>query len=464
MGCPPRATRTGKDGMNVQASVGEAQSVEARTVRKVFWRIIPFCFVLYIISYLDRANIGYAALQMNKELALTSEAFGFASGIFFIGYFLFEVPSNVMMAKFGPRVWMARILLTWGAVSMLSAFVQSANQLYVLRFLLGVAEAGFFPGIIIYLTYWFRKQEQATTIALFTAAIPVSYLIGAPLSTWIMDAFNNVAGLGGWRWMLLLEGAPAVLGGVACYVLLTDRPEQARWLQVDEKAWLVGELERERAAQGPKVQHLGTWQAISNPKVLYLSAIYFVYQCGSLGVGYWMPQIIKGFAGHLTNTQIGLIAMLPYAVATVGMILWSRRSDRTGERKMHSAWPLLLAGATLTAAGLVDQPAIAMVCIAAALTGLYAFKAPFWAVPTLFLTRSTAAVSIAAINSIGNLGGFVGPYAIGKIRDVTGSAAGGLLFLAALLFVSFAMMALMRLASGRDAILVVAGATNTPAA
>ena len=435
--------------MDAASAIGTAE-VEASTVRKVTWRIIPFCFILYIISYLDRANIGYAALQMNKELALTSEAFGFASGIFFIGYFLFEVPSNVMMNKFGPRVWIARILLTWGAVSVLTAFVQNSTQLYILRFLLGVAEAGFFPGIIIYLTYWFRKKEQATTIAMFTAAIPVSYLIGAPLSTAIMDVFNNVAGLGGWRWMLLLEGAPAILGGLACFFLLTDRPEQAKWLAPDEKAWLAGELERERAAQGPKVQHLGTWQAISNPKVLYLSAIYFIYQCGSLGVGYWMPQIIKGFAGHLTNTQVGLIAMLPYAVATAGMILWSRHSDRTGERKMHSAWPLLLSGATLTAAGLVDNPAVAMVCIALALTGLYSFKAPFWAVPTLFLTRATAAVSVAVINSIGNLGGFVGPYFIGMIKDATGSAAGGLIFLAALVFISFLLMAFMRLGAGRD--------------
>ncbi len=426
------------------------QSIESRTVRKVFWRIIPFCFVLYIISYLDRANIGYAALQMNKELALSSEAFGFASGIFFIGYFLFEVPSNVLMNRFGPRIWIARILLTWGAVSVLTAFVQNSTQLYLLRFLLGVAEAGFFPGIIIYLTCWFRKREQATTIAMFTAAIPVSYLLGAPLSTWILDKFDNVAGLTGWRWMLLMEGAPAVVGGLACFFLLTDRPEQARWLAPEERAWLAGELERERVAQSVSVKHLGTWQAVCNPKVLYLSAIYFVYQCGSLGIGYWMPQIIKGFSGHLTNTQVGLIAMLPYAIATVGMVLWSRRSDRMGERKMHSAWPLLLSGVALLGAGLVGTPVLAMTCIAAALTGLYAFKAPFWAVPTLFLTRATAAVSVAVINSIGNLGGFVGPYVIGLIKDATGSPTGGLIFLAVLLFVSFAMMALMRLSSSRD--------------
>ena len=435
--------------MDAVSDVGPSE-LEARTVRKVTWRIIPFCFTLYIISYLDRANIGYAALQMNKDLALSSEAFGFASGIFFFGYFLFEVPSNIMMARFGARIWIARILLTWGVVSVLTAFVQSSTQLYIARFLLGVAEAGFFPGIIIYLTYWFRKKEQATTIALFTAAIPVSYLIGAPLSTAVMDIFDGVAGLGGWRWMLLIEGAPAVLGGLACFFLLTDRPEQAAWLKPEEKAWLTGELDRERAVRGQKVEHLGTWQAVANPKVLYLSAIYFIYQCGSLGVGYWMPQIIKGFGSTLSNTQIGLIAMLPYAVATAGMILWSRRSDRTGERKMHSAWPLLLSGVTLMAAGLVANAGLAMVCIALALTGLYAFKAPFWAVPTLFLTRATAAVSVAVINSIGNLGGFVGPYIIGVIKGWTGSAAGGLIFLAALVLIAFAMMASMRLGTGRD--------------
>ena len=394
---------------------------------------------------------------------LTSEGFGFASGIFFIGYFLFEVPSNIAMARFGPRIWMARILVTWGIVSGLTAFVHTAWELYSLRFLLGVAEAGFFPGIIIYLTYWFRKRDQATTIALFAAAIPVSYLLGAPLSTWVMDAFNGVYGYGGWRWMLLLEGATAILGGFACYALLANRPEDASWLRPEEKNWLAGELKRERLAQAPAVKHLGTWHAISNPKVLYLSAIYFTYQCGSLGVGYWMPQIIKGFAGHLSNTRIGLIAMLPYAVATIGMVAWSRRSDRTGERKMHSAWPLLLSAVTLTAASLVASPVIAMSCIAAALTGLYAFKAPFWAVPTLFLSRGTAAVSIAAINSIGNLGGFVGPFVVGKAKDMTGHAAGGLTFLALLLFVSFGMMALMRLGSGSDAVIDTRTA-NTPEA
>jgi len=419
------------------AEVAPSPEFERATVRKVTWRIIPLCFVLYIISYIDRANIGYAALEMNKELALTAEAFGFAAGIFFIGYFLFEVPSNIMLGKFGARVWIARILITWGIIAVLSAFVQNAWQLYTVRFLLGVAEAGFFPGIIIYLTYWFRAKEQATTVAYFVAAIPVSYLIGAPLSTFIMD---NVSGFGlsGWRWMIIFEGVPAIIGGVAVLFLFTDRPDQAKWLTPAEREWLTGEIEKDRAAR-PAVKHLGTMQAITNPKVLYLSAIYFIYQCGSLGVGYWMPQIIKAFSSSLSNFQIGLIATVPYALATVAMVVWSRNSDRTGERQNHAAFPLLLSAVTLGAVVFTDIPVISIILISAALAGLYAFKSPFWSLPGLFLSRGTAAVSIAAINSIGNLGGFVGPYAIGLIKGWTGSQDGGLLFLAALILISFGM-------------------------
>ncbi|TGN94392.1 MFS transporter [Burkholderia sp. USMB20] len=415
---------------------------ERALVRKIAWRIIPFVFVLYIVSYLDRANIGYAALQMNKELALSSEAFGFASGIFFIGYFLFEVPSNVMLNKFGARVWIARILVTWGVVSVVSAFVQDATQLYVLRFLLGVAEAGFFPGIIVYLTYWFRAKELATTVALFTAAIPVSYIIGAPLSTWIMDHVHWFQ-WSGWRWMLVLEGAPALIGGVLCFLYLTDRPGDAKWLTPAERAWLLNELDNDRKAR-PLAQHLSSLKTMTNPKVLYLSFIYFVYQCGSLGVGYWMPQIIKGFASTLTHTEIGLIATVPYVVATIAMVMWSRRSDRRRERRLHSAIPLAVAAAALLGAGLSTNPYVSIAMICVSLAGLYAFKSPFWALPTLFLSRSTAAVSIAVINSIGNLGGFVGPFMIGFVKGAGQSATPGLLFLAALLVVSFLMTFFIR--------------------
>jgi ACS family tartrate transporter-like MFS transporter len=417
-------------------------------IRKVTWRIIPFVFLLYIVSYLDRANIGYAALQMNAELALSSEVFGFVSGIFFIGYFLFEVPSNLLLERFGARVWIARILLTWGVIAAATAFAQTAMHLYILRFLLGVAEAGFFPGIIVYLTYWFRSRELATTVALFTAAIPVSYVIGAPLSTWIMD---NVHWLGwsGWRWMLFLEGIPAVFLGVLCYLYLTDRPEQARWLADEEKVWLLAELERDRQAR-KDVRHFGALKAMSNPKVLYLAFIYFVYQCGSLGVGYWMPQIIKGFSSALSHTQIGLIATIPYIVATLVMIAWSRRSDRHGERRLRSALPLAVAAVALVGAGLVRDPYLAIGLISLALAGLYSFKSPFWALPTLFLSRSTAAVSIAVINSIGNLGGFVGPFMIGMVKGNTQSASAGLLFLSALLAIAFIMTLLIRLDRGDD--------------
>jgi MFS transporter, ACS family, tartrate transporter len=416
---------------------------ESAVVRKITLRIIPFVFLLYIVSYLDRANIGYAALQMNKELLLSSEAFGFISGIFFIGYFLFEVPSNVLLNKYGARVWIARILVTWGTIAACTAFAQSANQLYVLRFLLGVAEAGFFPGIIVYLTSWFRTKELATTVALFTAAIPVSYIIGAPLSTWIMD---NVGWLNwsGWRWMLFLEGIPAVALGVACFFFLTDKPQQASWLTVEEKAWLIGELEQDRQRR-KNVKSLGVLRTMTHPKVMYLSFIYFVYQCGSLGVGYWMPQIIKGFSTTLTHTQIGMIAMLPYIVATLAMIAWSRSSDRRNERKLHSAIPLLFSAIGLVGAGLLNNPFMAMTMICLALSGLYSFKSPFWALPTLFLDRTTAAVSIAVINSIGNLGGFVGPALIGMVKGDSQSPANGLVFLSGLLVVGFLMTLLMRI-------------------
>jgi ACS family tartrate transporter-like MFS transporter len=423
-------------------------AVGTRTVRKVTLRIIPFVFLLYIVNYIDRANIGYASLGMNEELGLTSQAFGLAAGLFFIGYFLFEVPSNMALAKFGARKWIARILVTWGLVGSLMAFVNAEWQLYLLRFLLGVAEAGFFPGVIVYLSFWFRGKELATATALFTAAIPVSYIIAAPVSTLILDHVHWF-GLSSWRWVFILECLPAVILGFVCYFLLTERPRDARWLTVEERTWLETELAKDNAPSSER-KHLGTWQAISNPKVLYLAVIYFVYQAGSLGVGYWMPQIIKGFSDKLSNVQIGLIGMVPYIAATIVMIWWSRRSDRTGERKIHTYVPLAFAAVGLFLSGLlIGSPVLAVVFISVSLAGLYAFKSPFWTLPRLFLDRGTAVVAIAAINSIGNLGGFAGPYALGVTTDTTGSSTAGLIFLSALLVIAFAMTVAIRLTSTR---------------
>ena len=386
---------------------------------------------------------------MNAELALTSEAFGFISGVFFLGYFLFEVPSNVMLNKYGARVWIARILITWGIIAAATAFVENTTQLYVLRFLLGISEAGFFPGIIVYLTFWFRNKEIATTVALFTAAIPVSYILGAPMSTWIMDHVHWL-NWSGWRWMLFLEGAPAIVFGLVCYFRLTDSPEHAKWLKAEEKKWLTDELARERF-QRKNAQHLSVWQAIKNGKILYLSFIYFVYQCGSLGVGYWMPQIIKGLSGSTSDFEVGLIATVPYIVATITMIFWSKSSDLRDERKMHSAIPLGVSAIALYAAGFVTDTVGAVSLISIALAGLYSFKSPFWALPSLFLSRETASISIAVINSIGNLGGFVGPYMIGIIKGSgNASPTAALGFLSALLVIAFLMTYLMPIGSESD--------------
>ncbi|MFJ8103039.1 MFS transporter [Lysinibacillus sp. NPDC096212] len=414
---------------------------ERKLMRKVSIRILPFLILCYILAYLDRANIGYAALEMNADLGLTSQVFGLATGIFFIGYFVFEIPSNILMEKFGARIWIARILITWGIISGCTAFAHNEVQLYIIRFLLGVAEAGFFPGIILYLTYWFRGKEQASAIAIFSMAIPVSYIIGAPLSTLIMDNFNFL-GFEGWRWMFILEAFPAILCGFIAFKLLTDKPVDAKWLNDDEKLWLTKTIENEKTVKQSKaVKQDGHFAAFKNGRVWYLSIIYFVYLTGSLGVGYWMPQIIKGFSDDLSNTQVGFIAMVPYIVATIVMILWSRNSDRTKERKFHSAFPLFVAAITLAGAGAFNaHPVLSMILITFALTGMYSFKGPFWTYPQLLLAPSLLAVSIAMINSFGNLGGFVGPYMMGYLKDTFNTSTVGLYFLSTLLLISSIMI------------------------
>lgn len=424
-------------------SIHSDREKQKRLIRRIFMRIIPVVFVLYVVSYLNRANIGYAALQMNAELALHAEAFGFAAGVFFVGFFFFEVPKNMLFPKYGARLCLSLILLTWGIAAVWNGFVENATQLYIARFFVGATEAGFFPGVIYYLSCWFRKEERATSVALFAAAIPVSYICGAPLSMAIMEHISWL-GLSGWRWMTILEGAPALIGGIFVFFFMADRPEDARWLSEEERNWYAKELAAERGSQG-STNPLEMLKAIVNSKVLFLAAIYFVYQAGSLAIGYWMPSIVKETTEGLSVTMVGFVVAIPFIFATAGMIYWSRRSDKHAERKMHAALPLLFSGIALACIGFNPSPVISLLLISAALTGFYAFKAPFWALPGLFLSRAEAAVSIAAINSIGNLGGFAGPYVIGYVKRVTGHPMMGLAVLSVLVFIAFAMTYCMRI-------------------
>lgn len=431
-----------KDGVSFEKKTAENLELENRTIKKVTRRIIPFAFVLYMIAFLDRANLGFAALDMNKDLGLTSEVFGLVTGIFFIGYFLFEVPSNVFLHRFGARKWIARILITWGLFSTLTGFVQNEMHLYILRFLLGVAEAGFFPGMILYLTYWFRGKELARTISLFMMAMPFSYIVGAPLSTWIMDHIHWMD-LAGWRWMFILEGLPAVIMGVVTLFYLTNSPKEAKWLTEEEKSWLIENLAKEQADKTVKKQH-SMKQVLKNTQVWYFCAIYFLYISGGYAIGYFMPQIIQELSSKLTNTQIGLLTMLPYLAASVAMIIWSRRSDRTGERYLHAALPLIFAALGFMGVGFFSDPFVALAMLVVATLSIYCFNGPFWSLPPQFLTGAAAAVGIAFVNSFGNLGGFLGPYILGISKDLTGNVSTGLYVLSGFMLLACLLLILLR--------------------
>jgi MFS transporter, ACS family, tartrate transporter len=395
------------------------------TVKKVSVRLLPFLFVLYVIAYLDRVNFGYAALQMDSALGISAEMFGFISGIFFIGYLLFEIPSNIILQRVGARVWIARIMVTWGIVVIITAFASSAFELAALRFILGIAEAGFFPGLILYLTVWFRQKDLAQAVALFMTALAVSNIIGAPVSTWILD---NIAwaGIAGWRWLFILEGIPAVLLGIVTWLYLTDRPEAAYWLGDDEKAWLAGELGKEETLR----QESGA--GIKGPGVLFdrgvwhLAIVYCMLVIGLYGTGFWMPQIIRALSPSSSNFGIGILMMIPFIAALICMIAWGRHSDRTGERRWHTALPPLLGGIALVGAGLVFQPLVAFFLLIVATVGIFCSFGPFWTRPAAVFTGAAAAVGIALINSVGNLGGFIGPVIMGYLTVLTGSLAGGL--------------------------------------
>ena len=415
--------------------------LEQRTMAKVSARLVPFLMLCYFVAYLDRVNVGFAGLTMRKDLALSNAAFGLASGIFFLSYFVFEVPSNLFLHRFGARKWIARIMLTWGLVSGADAFVQGEYSFYLVRLLLGAAEAGFFPGIIFFLTLWFPGVYRGRIVAWFMAAIPASSVIGAPVSSLLLY-LDGVGGLKGWQWLFVVEAVPALILSVVVFFYLTDRPADATWLAPDERRWLSDRLaaeERQRMA----AEHISVGQALRDWRVLTLALVYFGGVATNYGIGFWLPQIVQSFGG-LSKFQIGLITAIPYAVGTVTMVLWGRHSDRRMERKLHVAIPLAVAAVGIALAGLVSDPLIKMVLLSIAGFGVFANLPVFWTLPAAFLSGAGAAAGIAIINALGNLAGFVGPYAMGWIKDSTGSFGGGLLLIAALALIGCIAVLLLR--------------------
>ena len=401
--------------------------VEGRTIAKVSGRLVPFLITCYFVAYLDRVNVGFAALTMNKDLGLSASAFGFGAGIFFLAYFFFEVPSNLLLERIGARRWIARIMFTWGVVSGATAFVRGETSFYVVRILLGLAEAGFFPGIIFYLTLWFPAVYRGRIIGYFMAAIPLSTVIGAPVSGALLG-LDGLIGLRGWQWLFILEALPALLLSVVVYFYLNDRPADATWLEPDERAWLVGRLQHEQTKRDA-VRRYSVMQALINPKVLALSLVYFGAVATNYGLSFFLPQIVKAFG--VSNLQTGFITALPYVAGIIGIVGWGRHSDRTLERRFHVAIALFIASAGIAASTALDDPAMKMAALSMAGFGIFACLPVFWALPTAFLGGAAAAGGIALINSIGNLAGFAGPYAVGRIKDLTGSYTPGLLSLSA---------------------------------
>ena len=403
--------------------------------RKVARRLLPMLFLCYVVAYLDRVNVGFAKLQMLADLHFSDTAYGLGAGIFFIGYFLFEIPSNLILHRTGARVWIARIMISWGMLSSLTMFVTSEASFYGLRFALGVAEAGFFPGIVLYLTQWFPSERRARIIALFMTAVAISGVVGGPLSGVIMTTMAGVRGWAGWQWLFLLEGIPSVVMGAVVYLYLDDTIDAATWLTPHEKVVLH---ERLRAEDATKVS-LSVGETLRSGRVLSFAAVYFTFTMGLYGVGFWLPQIIKNL-GVRDVLNVGLLSAIPYGVGAVAMVLTARRSDRTGERRRHVALSALVGSIGLALAGASGHNTVAgMTALSIGTAGVLSTLPLFWTMPTAMLAGASAAAGIALINSIGNLSGFLAPYVVGAITDATGSQTYGLYVLAAALLLGAAM-------------------------
>lgn len=414
-----------------QPAADVAQRARHRTAR----RLLPFLFTLYVIAFLDRMNVGAAALQMPRDLGFSPEVIGMGAGVFFWGYFLLEIPGALIAERWSARKWIARIMISWGLITVLMAFIHTATQFYLVRFLVGAAEAGFMPAVIVYVTHWFRYEDRAKAVAFFYAANPLSYVIGSPLAGVLLGLMW--LGLRGWRWLFILEGVPAIVFGIITIWYLTDWPAEAEWLPEDEKAWIIDTLKREKAA---KKRSYKIWEALRHRDVILLTLCYFCAMTGSYGIAFWLPTILKRISGQ-SDLKVTLMAALPYVAAFITQQVNGWHSDKTRERRWHAALPVFVCGLALAFAVMYrGNLALALALFVIAGGSFYGFQPVFWAVPTLFLSDSAAAASIGLINSIGNLGGFFGPMVIGYLFKRTQSFSAGLMYLVASLFVSGILM------------------------
>lgn len=399
---------------------------ENRLYRRVAWRIMPLLTICYVAAYLDGVNVGFGKLQMSQQLGFSETVFGLGAGVFFLGYFVFELPSNVILHRIGARIWLARILVTWGIVSALFLFVRTPWQFYGLRFLLGLAEAGFYPGVILYLTYWFPTHRRGKMFALFQAGAPISGVIGNPISGFILQYLQDVGGLQGWQWMFLLEALPAVVLGGVLLVRLDDGIEGAAWLEPDEKALLVRNIEANRAAE---VERHPVLTVLRDRRLWVAASIYFLLIMGQYGITFWLPTLVKA-SGVVGSFDVGLLSAIPYVCAVVAMVLFTRSADRMRERRWHIAIPAALGALGFVVAATAASTPVAVVALSVATACVFSCAPMFWSLPTAFLSGAAAAAGIAAINSAANLAGFVSPYMIGFLRDLTHSTASGMYVLA----------------------------------
>jgi len=433
--------------MTDQAAPAQLE-IERRTMRTVTWKLIPFLCICFMAGFMDRVNVGFAKQQMMADLGLSTAVYGFGAGIFFVGYFLFEVPSNLIMVKVGARLWIARIMVVWGIVSLCMAFVHSAFGFYVLRFLLGASEAGFFPGVIFYLTYWFPPAYRSRTVALFMTAAVLSNVIGGPISGALLE-LDGALGIRGWKWLFMTEALPSILLGIVVFFRLPSGPEQAKWLAADEREWLASRLANDQQEVEPSAGDHSFWQTLADPRVLLLCAVYFANVIGGYGLDFFLPTLIKRAFPDASSAFVGVLSAVPPLFAIVVMMLHGRSSDRRGERRWHVASALWWAALGLLLASLPVPAVLGLFALALAVSGRWSTIAPFWGLSTTFLTGRAAAGAIALINAVGNLGGFAGPYLMGWLKDQTGDYTTGLRILAGAMFVGGVLALLVRPSGGR---------------